>query len=98
MASSHSVFTVTMASLEHRIFGSVAGTRQVVKQKRTGIQTRFCGFDQRRQHSRVAMEVSTQQGDDGIIRVVQVKTADGIYSYKRAVRQLCPLPFEGNTD
>ena len=45
---------------------------------------------------RLCVVVNTQQGDDKIIRVVQVKTADGIY--KRAVRQLCPLPFEGNTD
>ncbi|XP_008179733.1 uncharacterized protein LOC103308325 [Acyrthosiphon pisum] len=45
---------------------------------------------------RLGVIVSTPQGDDGIIRVAQVKTAEG--TYKRAVRQLCPLPFEGNTD
>lgn len=44
---------------------------------------------------RVGVVVSLQQGNDGIVRVAQVKTAEGIY--KRAVRQLCPLPFEGNT-
>jgi len=45
---------------------------------------------------RLGIVVSTHQGDDGVTRVAQIKTADG--HYKRAVRRLCPLPFEGNTN
>lgn len=35
-------------------------------------------------------------GGDGVIRVAEVRTVGGTYS--RAVRQLCPLPFEGNVE
>ncbi|XP_050522173.1 uncharacterized protein LOC126894894 [Daktulosphaira vitifoliae] len=38
------------------------------------------------------MEVHS--GSDGVVRVATIRTATGVY--KRAVRQLCPLPFEGN--
>ncbi|XP_050522540.1 uncharacterized protein LOC126895093 [Daktulosphaira vitifoliae] len=40
----------------------------------------------------IIMEVHS--GSDGVVRVATIRTATGVY--KRAVRQLCPLPFEGN--
>ena len=36
--------------------------------------------------------IETQSGSDGIVRVVTVKTATGVY--KRCVKKLCPLPLE----
>jgi len=45
---------------------------------------------------RLGVVLSVQQFNDGIVWVELVKTVEGLY--KRAVRQLCPLPFEGSTD
>lgn len=43
---------------------------------------------------RIGRVTEVQPGHDGVIRVATVRTRDGLF--KRAVRQLCPLPFEGN--
>lgn len=43
---------------------------------------------------RIGRVTEVQPGPDGVVRVATVRTNDG--SLKRAVRQLCPLPFEGN--
>jgi len=40
---------------------------------------------------RIGRVTDVQPGADGVVRVATVRTADG--SFKRAVRQLCPLPI-----
>ncbi|XP_025412716.1 uncharacterized protein LOC112685152 [Sipha flava] len=45
---------------------------------------------------RLGMITSVQRGSDGVIRSANVKTQEG--HYQRAVRKLCPLPFEGNVE
>lgn len=41
---------------------------------------------------RIGRVTEVQPGADGVIRVATVRTVDG--SFKRAVRQLCPLPID----
>ena len=41
---------------------------------------------------KLARVIDTYPGNDGIVRVVSVKTTDGIY--KRCVKKLCPLPVD----
>ena len=41
---------------------------------------------------KLARVIDTYPGNDDIVRVVSVKTADGIY--KRCVKKLCPLPVD----
>ena len=43
---------------------------------------------------RLGRVVKVISGQDGVIRVAEVQTAGGIF--RRAVRNLCPLPFMGN--
>ncbi|XP_060856494.1 uncharacterized protein LOC132934227 [Metopolophium dirhodum] len=43
---------------------------------------------------RLGRIINVIPGQDGVIRVADVKTANG--TFRRAVRQLCPLPFVGN--
>jgi len=43
---------------------------------------------------RIGRVTKVHPGSDGIARVTTVHTHDG--SFKRSVRHLCPLPFEGN--
>lgn len=40
--------------------------------------------------------VETVAGDDGLVRVVIIRTADG--TYKRAVAKVCKLPIESPTE
>ena len=41
---------------------------------------------------KLARVIETYPGNDGVVRVVSVKTADG--TYKRCVKKLCPLPMD----
>lgn len=43
---------------------------------------------------RIGRVKEVNYGDDGVIRTAVVKIENG--KIKRAVRKLCPLPFEGN--
>ncbi|XP_008189981.1 uncharacterized protein LOC103311920 [Acyrthosiphon pisum] len=43
---------------------------------------------------RLGRVVKVEPGADGVIRAASVQTSSGVW--KRAVRLLCPLPFEGN--
>ncbi|KAF0711598.1 DUF5641 domain-containing protein, partial [Aphis craccivora] len=43
---------------------------------------------------RLGRIINVIPGQDGVIRVADVKTANG--TFRQAVRQLCPLPFVGN--
>ncbi|XP_050065528.1 uncharacterized protein LOC126554498 [Aphis gossypii] len=44
---------------------------------------------------RLGRVVKLESGTDGVVRAASVQTNSGVW--KRAVRLLCPLPFEGNT-
>lgn len=43
---------------------------------------------------KIGRVIDVVHGDDGVIRVATDKTRDG--EIKRAVRNFCPLPFDGN--
>jgi len=38
--------------------------------------------------------VNVEAGNDGVIRSASIQTKGGVW--RRAIRLLCPLPFEGN--
>lgn len=47
-------------------------------------------------HWKIKRVTDTHEDPEGVIRVAPFRTIDGIF--KRAVRLLCPLPFEGNVN
>lgn len=44
---------------------------------------------------RLGRVTNINTGGDGVVRVAEVRTSTGVFT--RAVRQLCPLPFEDNS-